>query len=241
MKNLVIIALLMSFSFSFSQTKGKITYKLTIEKDSLEQPYENEKNTEAQNEALEIMHESQTVNSYLVFNKDISVYYVEEKTDTPNWENTDGVISITPSGINFSWIWAGGDALSYNDFSSDFHISQSKTLGKPIRLVKKKKKWILKDEAKVIDGYKCKLAIIEKLNGKVLKAWYSTEIQVKHGPRDYFGLPGLIVKIEDVILTWTMTSIDFESEEANMIEEPTEGKLVTMEEYRKLAGNPFGK
>lgn len=241
MKNtLLILGLSICFIIS-AQTKGKIIYKIVLKKDSLEQPYENPENTESKNAALEMMYDSQPVQGFLVFNDNKSIYYVDEEDNIPTWENFDGTVSLTPAGINLTWFIAGGEGLVYNDISRSYHIEQTNSLGKPKRLIKQQKEWILEDETKIIDGYLCKLAVIEKLNNSKLKAWYTTEIPINHGPRDYFGLPGMIVKIEDIIYEWTITNVDFESEEANYIEEPTEGELITLDEYRRLAGNPFGK
>ena len=240
-KSLIILSLSIGL-FVFGQTKGKITYKLIVKKDSLEQPYENSKNTEAKNGVLEMLHDAQPIESYLVFNNDKSIYYADPDYNIPKWENFDDGISLTPTGVSLTWLRAGGKGLYYNDFSKEFHIKQTDVFGPLKRLiVEKKRKWILKDETKIINGYLCNLAVIEKLNNKKLKAWYTTEVPIKHAPTDYFGLPGLIVKIEDVIYSWTITKIDFESNEADIIEEPTEGDLITLDEYRRLAGNPFGK
>jgi GLPGLI family protein len=240
MKNRVLVVVLVSAFYLSAQTKGKITYKLELLKDSLEQPYENPNNTDVQNEALEIMHESSPVQATLLFNESVSLYYVEGEQNAPNWNMTDEVISITPSGINFTWFMAGGETLYYVDWARDYMITQNNILGKPKRIIAQPKTWILTDETKEIDGYLCQLAIIEKLNNKKTKAWYAKEIPVKHGPRNFNGLPGLIIKVEDVKYIWTIVEYDFESKDADDIVEPTKGKLITQEEFRRLAGNPFG-
>ncbi|WP_458629312.1 GLPGLI family protein [Winogradskyella sp. PC D3.3] len=65
------------------------------------------------------------------------------------------------------------------------------------------------EESKVINGYTCYLATIDKLNDKKVKAWYTPDIPVKHGPRGFNGLSGLIMEIEDVILQWTVVKNRF--------------------------------
>lgn len=57
-------------------------------------------------------------------------------------------------------------------------------------------KWSLKDEKKVVAGYKCKKAICH-FAGRDYIAWYTLEIPISEGPYKFSGLPGLIVKIED--------------------------------------------
>lgn len=240
MRNLfLIVVLLVSYCLS-AQIKGKITYRLETIKDGIEQPFENPKNTDAQNEVFALMHESQPVEGYLVFNDSIAIYNVEPKIDIPGWNNgSDGLI-ITRSNINLSWMMAGGSTTYYNDWSRDYSITQNSITGPTKRVIQKPKEWTITEESKVIDGYTCYLATIDKLNDKKVKAWFTPEIPVKHGPRGFNGLPGLIMEIEDVVLLWTVVKMDFDNPEADDIIEPMEGKLLTQEEYIKFSGNPFG-
>lgn len=176
------------------------------------------------NEIFASAYDAEPVYGSLVFNKDKSVYYVNTE-NIPDFNVSGSTISID-NRININRIMAGGDGISYNDFSRMYHIRQTKVFGETKRLITKPSytasKWILKNETKVINGYHCKLAVKEKLNNKFVKLWYTEDIPVKHGPSRFSGFPGLVVKIEDTLNTWIITAIDFKSEEANTIEEPTE-------------------
>ncbi|MEH1007799.1 hypothetical protein VDP25_08645 [Winogradskyella sp. ECml5-4] len=44
----------------------------------------------------------------------------------------------------------------------------------------------------------------------------------------------------DVALLWTVIKIDIDHPEADDIIEPTEGELLTQEEFIRFSGNPFG-
>lgn len=59
--------------------------------------------------------------------------------------------------------------------------------------------WELQEETKEILGYRCKKATttLERIGLQLeIVAWYAPEIEVSDGPRDYRGLPGLILEIE---------------------------------------------
>ncbi len=224
-----------------AQNKGKITYRIEAIKDSIEKPFENLENSEAKNMALQMFQDSKPVEAYLVFNDSVSIYNVEPKIDIPGWNNSSDGLIITKSKINISWSLAGGSSVYFNDLSRDFTITQNEIMGPTVRVIQKPKEWTITEESKVIDGYTCYLATIDKLNDKKVKAWYTKEIPVTHGPKGFNGLPGLILEIEDVIYLWKAIKIDFESPEANDIVEPVEGDLMTNEEFVQFCGNPFGK
>ncbi|MUU78996.1 GLPGLI family protein [Winogradskyella endarachnes] len=241
MKNFGLIIYFIGICTLSAQNKGKITYRIEAIKDSIEQPFENLENSDAKNKALQMFKDSKPVEGYLVFNDSISIYNVEPKIDIPGWNNgSDGLI-ITRSKLNISWSLAGGNSTYFNDLSRDFTISQNEIMGPTVRVIQKPKEWTLTEKTKVIDGYTCYLATIDKLNNKKLKAWYTPAIPVKHGPKGFNGLPGLILEIEDVIYLWKAIKIDFESPEADDIIEPVDGDLMTKEEFAEFCGNPFAK
>ncbi|WP_418639626.1 GLPGLI family protein [Winogradskyella sp.] len=240
MRTIILIFVLLGYYSLSAQIKGKVTYRLETIKDSVEEPFQNRKNTEAKNEALLMMKESQPVEGYLMFNDSIAIYNVEPKIDIPGWNNSDDGLSITRSNINLTWFMAGGSSIYYNDRSRNYSITQNTIMGPTKRVIQKPKDWVITNETKQIDGYTCYLATIEKRNNKKVKAWFAPEIPVKHGPRGFNGLPGLILEIEDVALLWTVIKIDIDHPGADDIIEPIEGELLTQEEFIRFSGNPFG-
>lgn len=56
--------------------------------------------------------------------------------------------------------------------------------------------WVLKNETKLIHGIKCRKAITKQF-GRKWEAWYTEEYPFPVGPYKFFGLPGLILKIND--------------------------------------------
>ncbi|WP_299112146.1 GLPGLI family protein [uncultured Winogradskyella sp.] len=236
-KSLLFIIMFVSLHL-WSQTKGKVTYLVSLDKTELEAPYENPDNSEAKNKALNILNEAQPVEAYLIFNDSVASYYVQDK-DAPMFENNDGAISITPTGINFTWIRAGGERYFYTDWSRDYNISTFDLIGKKKRLIAQDIDWMITEEEKKINGYLC-IKAVDSSNEKRI-AWFTKDIPVKHGPRNINGLPGLILEFYDNKFSYIAQSVELNHKGVAEIKEPMEGDLITQEELKKLSGNPFGK
>lgn len=65
----------------------------------------------------------------------------------------------------------------------------------------------------------------------IVTAWYTLEIPVNHGPGDYWGLPGLILEVNDGRTSMLCTKIIMNPKEKVDIKEPKKGKVVSQEEY----------
>lgn len=57
-------------------------------------------------------------------------------------------------------------------------------------------KWDISDDEKKIGDYNCKKATLEK-DGRTWTAWYTTELPDRAAPRNFNGLPGVILDIAD--------------------------------------------
>ncbi len=69
--------------------------------------------------------------------------------------------------------------------------------------------WNLVNEEKLISTYNCKKATLNFL-GRDWVAWYTTEIPVNTGPYKFFGLPGLIINIQDTESVFEFTAVEIE-------------------------------
>ena len=86
--------------------------------------------------------------------------------------------------------------------------------------------WKLTGETKNIGNYTCYKAVFEKeeetiqinmidgdvkeekvLKKRTLVAWYTPDVPISNGPRDYGGLPGLILEVNDGDLTIVCSEI----------------------------------
>lgn len=66
-----------------------------------------------------------------------------------------------------------------------------------------------------------------------VEAWYTMQIPVRHGPSEYWGLPGLILEVSAGDTTMLCSKIIMNPEEKFKIEAPEKGKEVTKKIYQK--------
>jgi GLPGLI family protein len=65
--------------------------------------------------------------------------------------------------------------------------------------------------------------------------WFTPEIPVSHGPENYFGLPGLILEVQNQGRTLICEKIELNpSVEPVVIERPSKGKQMTQAEFKKI-------
>ena len=68
----------------------------------------------------------------------------------------------------------------------------------------------------------------------VITAWYTPEIPVNQGPEGYWGLPGLILEVNDGKTIILCTKVVMNIKEKAEIKAPTTGKVVTQKEYDEI-------
>ena len=113
--------------------------------------------------------------------------------------------------------------------------------------------WELLSETKNIGNYTCYKATFSKevdktkmtiVDGKMKEvkekdtltttAWYTLQIPVSNGPKNYQGLPGLILEINNGTTTMVCTKVVLNPSEKNVIEAPEKGKIVSQKEFSKI-------
>lgn len=72
---------------------------------------------------------------------------------------------------------------------------------------------------------------VEQIKEKTITAWYCPEIPINQGPDKYWGLPGLILEVNDGTTVLLCSKIVMNSKEKVEIKAPTKGKEVTQKEY----------
>ncbi len=80
------------------------------------------------------------------------------------------------------------------------------------------------------------LSRIDEPRERVVTVWYTPEIPISQGPGDYWGLPGLILEVNDGRTTILCTKIVLNTEDAEEIKIPSKGKEVSQAEYDKILG-----
>lgn len=74
----------------------------------------------------------------------------------------------------------------------------------------------------------------ETMEQIIVTAWYTLDIPVSHGPNDYWGLPGLILEVNDGRTQFVCTKIVMNPKEKAEIKEPKKGKVVSQKEYDEI-------
>ena len=68
----------------------------------------------------------------------------------------------------------------------------------------------------------------------VITAWYTPEIPVNQGPEGYWGLPGLILEVNDGKTIILCSKVVMNTKEKAEIKAPSKGKEVTQKEYDEI-------
>ena len=72
---------------------------------------------------------------------------------------------------------------------------------------------------------------IEQIKEKTITAWYAPEIPINQGPDKYWGLPGLILEVNDGTTILLCSKIALNVKEKADIKAPKTGKVVSQKEY----------
>lgn len=75
---------------------------------------------------------------------------------------------------------------------------------------------------------------VEQIKEKTITAWYCPEIPINQGPDKYWGLPGLILEVNDGTTVLLCSKIVLNAKEKVDIKAPTKGKEVTQKEYDEI-------
>ena len=67
-----------------------------------------------------------------------------------------------------------------------------------------------------------------------VEAWYTPQIPLRHGPSEYWGLPGLILEVSAGDTTMLCSKIVLNPDEKIEIEAPKKGTIVTKSEYQDI-------
>lgn len=240
-KTIAIIAFIFSLITGMAQDfQGKAFYKtkrkMSIKMDSTKVASEQQKMI---NEMLKKQFEKEYV---LTFDKVQSIYKEQESLG-----------GIQQGGIQI--IMAGGSDILYRNTKEERYVNQNEFFGKPflIKDMAKKQEWKLENESKKIGDYTCYKATTtrevtdvkrtitdgnenkEEITKTVkVVAWYTSEIPVAHGPSNYWGLPGLILEVNDGSQVMICNKLVLNPKEKLSLKEPKSGKVVTQEAYDKI-------
>jgi len=179
----------------------------------------------------------------LKFNQKESIFTENQKLAQPN---------VKPSkGITITVQQSQGEL--YKNLAKRRYTNQDELFGKRF-LIKdslKTSKWNLGKETKKIGNYTCYKATVTKKftseewssendsliktkGERIVTAWYTPQIPISNGPAEYWGLPGLILEVQNGKTTLLCSSITLNPTEKIVIEEPKKGKKVNQIEFDKI-------
>lgn len=190
----------------------------------------------------------------LTFNREESVYKEEEKLDTPGG-----------GGSGFGRMMMGNFVASnqYKNIKTNDFLQEQEVFGKKF-LIKDSVPsfdWTMTGESKKIGQYTAFKAIGKKLKygldvnfrrpkpGEENKeealtpekqeievvVWYTPQIPVSQGPSDYWGLPGLILEVNEGRTTILCSKIIMNPDDKETIKVPSKGKEVSRAEFDEIS------
>lgn len=235
---------LLVFCFASAQDfKGTAHYlSKTSVKISLDSTHANDAMQQQIQEAIRKQMEKEYT---LTFDAVQSSYKEDEKLDKP--QAASGGFTFVMSGNS------GG--ITYKNIQEKSYAREAEVFGKPF-LIKdqlESKPWRLENETKKIGAYTAyKASYTETYQTKNLSigtkkdtmevqeknrtviAWFTPDIPVNHGPGLYWGLPGLILEVNDGSTILICDRIVLNPKEDVKVEFPKKGKTVTQAEYEKM-------
>lgn len=252
MSKLWIAALLLTNAATAQVKEGKVVYerKMNMHKDL---PPEAE-------QFKAMMPEFQTSKMELLYNGTQSLFHplpADEEDQMPQAGDGGG-------GRRMMFRMGGADAETFRDYDKEL-IVESRELGPKKYIIDdtlKGLKWKLEEDTMTIAGYLChkatttqeapvrrmrmqrgadtaNTAAAPKPQQQPVVAWYTEQLETQAGPDNFFGLPGLILKIDVNNGTLVYTPLSVEALGKATVKEPTSGKKITRSEYRKMMEEQF--
>ena len=244
-----VLSCLISGTMFAQDFSGRATYK-THRKSS----FELDSTTMATNPGIKNQLEAQMRKMFqktyiLDFTKSESMFKQKQELDGPKVPKSNGAI-IMMGGM------AGGRDVLYKNIKEKRMANKTDLMGK-IFLIKDNLvsyDWELTGETKNIGNYTCYKAVFEKeeesveikmIDGEVkeekgmkkrtIVAWYTPDVSISNGPKNFGGLPGLILEVNDGNETIMCSEIVLNPSETIDIKEPTKGKIVTRKKFAEIS------
>ena len=157
----------------------------------------------------------------------------DEVNSNYSWQETMDVED--DYGAKYAKIFTNSDHFYYMNLDTRESLVQFDFFDKKIIIKRKLNEldWELKNDSKQIGNYICfKATTIVKSTKKtkLIEAWYTPQIPSGFGPKEYGGLPGLILELIEGDLTYYVSSIKLSEKMKNKIIKPAKGEIMTPEE-----------
>ena len=242
-----IIVLFLSVTIFAQSFQGKATYKTHQKFDFKMKKEKSGVNSDLQKQLkAQLMKQFQKTYT-LNFDKSTSTYKQNEELSSPQASTNGMQIKIMGNG--------GGKDVLYKNINEKRIVDKTEISGKRF-LIKdnlEKYDWEMTSETKNIGNYTCYKATKKReetrssfsmTDGEKEEtkktvtietvAWYTPQIPVSNGPGMFWGLPGLILEIQDGKKTIVCTEIVINPSEKINIKEPSKGKKVSQKKFDQI-------
>ncbi len=182
---------------------------------------------------------------FLTFTKTQSIFKEEEKIEQPG-QGRMRMFGGFNSGILFKDTKNKTYSNQVESFSKNFLVKDSLP----------EYEWKFEEETKLVGENLCfKATTVKEVSNRrmgpprrdtkendsipktkiiTVTAWYSPDIPINNGPNNYWGLPGLILELNEGNTQYICTKITLNPQEKLVIKEPKKGKIVTQKEYVEI-------
>ena len=189
--------------------------------------------------------------------KDMEKDYILSFTQTEsNWKQAEslggGPATASSGGMTMVINTGSADRVLYKNIAGQAYEQEQEMMGKEflIKDILESTEWELTGESKKIGNYTAQKATysrivdaqrfstgmteMENVKDTInITAWFTPEIPVSHGPENYFGLPGLILEVQNQGRVLICDKIELNpSANPVKIDRPKRGKIVSREEFR---------
>ena len=165
-----------------------------------------------------------------------------------------GPASVSSNGMEVIMMSGDEKDVLYKDLKAQRFKRSTELMGKKFLVEDELPQydWRLTGEKKKIGNYLCEQAIYQRISDaktfssgedemKVVKdtveivAWFTPEILVNNGPRNYHGLPGLIMELSNGFQKVICTKIVLNPTEKVKVEVPSRGEKVSEQEFQAIS------
>jgi GLPGLI family protein len=218
-------------NFQKTINSGEVVYEVSLNKKKIEASIKEKTKTKGPNKVKYLLKKSSKVDFLLKFSRKESVY-----------SHIETMESDAVKGINLTKIFAGNNSINYYDNVSRKNLSQTTISDDTYLISKNSVKWKTTNQSKIIDGYNCFRAICldAKGNDTDIIAWYAPAISFNYGPGRFNNLPGLIIELEDKMVTFRAKKIKLNVKKIN-IKKPTKGIPISYEDFKKRYKSVFNE
>ena len=186
-------------------------------------------------------------NYVLSFNQTESTWKKEESLG-------GGPATASAGGAVFMVATSGEGSTLYKNIADQSFLEEQDMMGKAylVKDMLEPVEWELSNETKkvgnytvqkasytrIVDSKRFSTGMTEMENVKdtlQVTVWFTPEIPVSHGPENFFGLPGLILEVQNQGRTLICEKIELNpSADPVVIERPSKGKEITQAEFRTV-------